>query len=351
MRIKLRDIAEQAHVSTATVSRVLNNQPGVDERTRAAVLQALNEVGYPMPDVKPRSSANGSKRIVVTTRGAVVRSEDEQQERLSIEGNGSLSDFNTFVVDGVEMIARRSGLQMSIQRIRLEEPTDDDLMHLMQADGVILVGGIVGQKVIDTLEQASIPFVLAAAHMGEREINCVHGDYIRGAARAIETLAQAGHRRIAFINGPVTTTTSKDKLAGYRLGLSEAGIPYESELVIAADEFHPHLGYQATQLLLDRGSHFSAILYAGDLLAIGGLRALKEAGIEVPAQVSIIGFYDEPIAQFTDPMLSSIHLNWQRLGEIAAIRLTALLEHRDEERLHIVIPMNLVVRDSIAPPP
>lgn len=351
MRIKLRDIAQQAHVSTATVSRVLNNQPGVDERTRAAVLQALNEVGYPMPDVKPRSSANGSRRIVVTTRGAVVRSEDEQQERLSMDGNGSLSDFNSFVVDGVEIVARRSGLQMNIQRIRLEDPTDDDLVHLMQADGVILVGGIVGQRVIDTLEQASIPFVLAAAHMGEREINCVHGDYIRGAARAIETLAQSGHRRIAFINGPSTTTTSLDKLAGYRLGLSEAAIPYDSGLVIAADEFHPHLGYQATQLLLERGSHFSAILYAGDLLAIGGLRALKEAGIEVPAQVSIIGFYDEPIAQFTDPMLSSIHLNWQRLGEIAAIRLTALLEHRDEERLHIVIPMSLVVRDSIAPPP
>ncbi|EFH84803.1 LacI family DNA-binding transcriptional regulator [Ktedonobacter racemifer] len=340
MRIKLRDIAERAHVSTATVSRVLNNSASVDERTRAIVLQALTELGYPMyQEGILQHTGNG---IVIAIRGVDSESEPEEQKRES----QNISSFNTIVIDGIERVLRRKGLHMSLRRAIWEAPAESDLHHLTQADGVVLIGGIISVQVIDALEQANVPFVLTAAHVGEREINCVLGDYIRGAAQATTQLVRLGHRRIAFINGPSITTTSQDKLAGYRLGLCEAGLAYDAQLITTTSEFTPNDGYQSTQDLLARTRDFSAILYAADMLAIGGLRALKEANIPVPEQVSVMGFYDEPITEFTMPTLSSVHIGWQRIGEIAAQRLVVLLERHDEERLRISIPTTVILRDS-----
>lgn len=345
MRIKLRDIAEKANVSTATVSRVLNDNPHVDERTREAVLQAIREHGYPTPEARGRKTSRDgqSQRITVAMTGVTQRDAARGSNELRSYSNNS---FIELVVNGVETIARRFGVQMQIQRVPIDDPTPEDLAQLVQSDGVIIVGGIIDPRVIDVLEQASIPFVLAAARLNKREINCVHGDYIDGASQAVRALAASECRRIVFVNGPATTTTTQDKLAGYRLGLSEAGLYYDERLVITASEFHPQSGYEATERLLADTRDFNAILYASDAQAIGGLRALKEARIKIPEQVSVMGFYDEPFAPFTDPPLSSIHLDWQRVGEVASLRLIALWKGIDEERVRIVLPMALTVRAS-----
>ncbi|GHO41934.1 LacI family DNA-binding transcriptional regulator [Ktedonospora formicarum] len=342
MRIKLRDIAERANVSTATVSRVLNNSAGVDERTRSLVLQALSELGYPMYQESALPRTRTGNGVVVAIRGVDSESEPVTQK----QGSQNISSFDTFVIDGIERILRRKGLHMSLRRAIWEDPAESDLHHLTQADGVVIIGGIISTQVIDALEQAHIPFVLTAAHVGEREINCVMGDYIHGASQAVAQFARMGHHHIAFINGPSTTSTSQDKLAGYRLGLCEAGLPFDVQLIATTSDFAPNDGYQATQSLLARKREFSAILYAADMLAIGGLRALKEANILVPEQVSVMGFYDEPITEFTVPTLSSVHIGWQRIGEIAAQRLIALLERHDEERLRITTPTTVILRDS-----
>jgi DNA-binding LacI/PurR family transcriptional regulator len=142
-----------------------------------------------------------------------------------------------------------------------------------------------------------------------------------------------------------------DKLSGYKLGLCEAGLAFDPNLVVPARYFDAQDGYQATQTLLQRARDITAILYASDSLAIGGIRALSEAGLEVPTSISVVGFYNEAITQFTIPSLSSIHVNWQRIGTIAAQRLLTLLEPEqpDEERLRIVLPMHVILRDSIGP--
>jgi LacI family transcriptional regulator len=331
MRIKLKDIAARAHVSTATVSRVLNNNGNVEESTRAQVLQALKEIGYPLPGT--RKAADAAHYVTVVGSNPMERG----------------SSYLDQVMDGIEDVARQHGYQVNTQRVRLENPAEDELEQMSQAESVILVGGAIQSRIFDLLEQASIPFVLATAHRGEREINCVHGNYLLGAAEAVRALVGMGHRRIALINGPSFSTTSLDKLTGYRLGLAETGLAQDETLILQCEGFGPAEGQRATRQLLERTRDFSAILYATDSLAIGGMSALKEAGLEIPGAVSVIGFYNESLAPFTDPPLSSINVDWQRMGRIAALRIISLLEQQDDERLHITIPVQLILRASIAP--
>lgn len=329
MRIKLKDIAERANVSTATVSRVLNNNPNVDERTRDLVLRALNEVGYPSSGI--RKPPEISKSISV-----ILQSPDRGTSYIGT------------IIDGIETVVRQHGLPINLLRVTLDDPAPEELEQLKQTDSAIIVGGAVLPRIFDILEQEKIPHVLAAAHLGEREVNCVHGDYLRATSQAVQTLAGLGHRRIALVNGPLLTTTSLDKLAGYKLGLIEAGLIYDETLLANAQNFEASASQSVTGQLWARTSGFSAIFYATDTMAIGGLLALKELGLEIPRAVSVVGFYDEPFAPFMDPSLSSINIDWRRIGEIAALRLIALLEQHDEEQLRIIIPARLVMRNSIA---
>lgn len=331
MRIKLKDIAERANVSTATVSRVLNNNANVDERTRELVLQISKELGYPWAEV--RRDLEPAKCITIAVNGPGKRN----------------ASYLGMMMDGVENVVRQNGYQVKMQRVSLEDPSDEELEQVTQAEAMIILGGAVQPRIFDLLEQEGIPFVLAAAHRGERELNCVHGDYLFGAVQAVRALAQFGHRRIALINGSPLSTSSQDKLAGYRLGLAETGLVQDEQLILSSEGFLPAEGWRLTRLLLERTRDFSAILYATDSLAIGGISALKEAALEVPGAISVIGFYDEAFAPFTDPPLSSVSINWQRVGEIAALRVIALVEQQDDERLHITIPVKLVLRASAGP--
>lgn len=345
MRVKLRDVATRANVSVATVSRVLNNYPNVDSTTRHQVLRVLSELGYPMMEARSQSAPADIRTIIVATDGLSDGAQTEDEEV------HTPANFIHVIINGIELVARRSGIRMNILRTHMADPSPEDLTHFTEGDGVIIIGGVISPVLISALEEAHIPFVQAAAHAGKHEINCVLGDYLQGATEAITALAELGHRRIAMINGPSTTMTSMDKLSGYKLGLCEAGLAFDPNLVVPARYFDAQDGYQATQTLLQRTRGITAILYASDSLAIGGIRALSEAGLEVPASISVVGFYNEPITQFTIPSLSSIHVNWQRIGIIAAQRLLTLLEpeQSDEERLRIVLPMHVVLRDSIGP--
>jgi DNA-binding LacI/PurR family transcriptional regulator len=242
-------------------------------------------------------------------------------------------------------------LRIQLERLPFESPTEKDIAALNRTRGVIIVGGMKKQHLVNQLEKAGTAYVIAGAHLGERETNCVLGKYLEGTASAVAALVELGHTRIAFINGPSTTSTSQDKLKGYKLGLSEAGLPFDPGLVVTSSGFNPNSCYKATQELLERNKLFTAAIYPDDLMALVSLRAFKERGLRIPEDVSVIGFYNYAITQFTDPPLSTIQLEQRRLGEIAARRLLSMLEHPDGERLQVMLPMKLILRASTGPAP
>jgi DNA-binding LacI/PurR family transcriptional regulator len=351
VRIKLRDIAERANVSASTVSRVINNHPQVDQQTRETVMIALTQLGYPLFNIKPTNESAMEGVIAVVTRAEKIPTSTSLDEVPPLTNDRFYNDFNLAVTDGIETVIREHGLRLQMERICFEAPDEKDLAQLKQAKGVVIVGGMKEFQLINELEKAGVAFVVAGAHLGEREVNCVVGKYLEGTAKAVAALIELGHTRIALVNGPKTSTTNQDKLTGYKLGLFEANLPYDPELTVTSDTFHPNSCYKATQELLERKQRFTAVIFPDDLMALGGLRAFKEKGLRVPEDVSVIGFYNYAITQFTDPPLSTIHLERQRLGEIAARRLLSILEHSDGEHLQIMLPMRLIMRGSTGPVP
>ncbi|MDB5078793.1 MAG: hypothetical protein JWP00_717 [Chloroflexi bacterium] len=351
MRIKLRDIAERANVSASTVSRVINNHPQVDQQTRETVMVALTQLGYPLFNTKTSSEGELEGTITVITRSEPDQNNQSVNNEQPVDSNRFYNDFNLAITEGIETVIRKRGLRTQMERMSFEKPTEKDLALLIRSKGVVIVGGMKELQLVNKLEKAGVPFVVAGAHLGEHEVNCVLGNYLEGTARAVAALIELGHTRIALVNGPTTTTTSKDKLKGYKLGLSEAKLPFDPELIVTSGAFHPNGCYKATQELLNRNRHFTAVIFPDDLLALGGLRAIREKGLRVPEDVSVIGFYNYAITQFTEPPLSTIHLERQRLGEIAARRLLNLLEHSDGEHLQIMLPMKLILRASTGPAP
>lgn len=330
----LRDIAQRANVSPSTVSRVFNDYPYVDEVTRAHVWQIAEELGY-----------NG---VMARRPGAVIRSVLllERMEETNSDGNPSVSrDFDRAVAAGVQSVFDQHGIATRLQQTRMDEA--EVAVYAGRADiaGLILLGGVVRRPFLETLSAAGVPFVLAGAHALPLRVNCVMADVGRATEEAISHLAVRGRRRIGLVNGPEATSTSAERLRGYRLALAEHGLEFDPEQITRAD-FRAEAGHSATQQLLALRPDLDAILFPDDLVAMGGLRAIRASGRRVPDDIAVVGFYDYDLAQYTEPPLTSLHIDMHRIGVMAARRLEMMLASPDGHDWLTLVEATLVVRES-----
>jgi DNA-binding LacI/PurR family transcriptional regulator len=178
----------------------------------------------------------------------------------------------------------------------------------------------------------------------------VYVDNLDGASQAVRHLVHLGHRRIAFINGPANSKYSLERLDGYRKGLKKNGLPMQKGWVLGSD-FTQQGGYEGMKKLLSLEVPPTAVLVINDFSAMGALRAAKEIGWKVPKDISIVGFGDVPFSSMTDPPLTTIREPFQQMGmEAAGILLDRVSGKRQASR-HRILPVELVIRDSTAPPP
>lgn len=334
MRPTVRQIAQQAHVSPATVSRVLNDYPYVDDATRATVRHAAEALGYPLK--APARPAQTSKTILLLVRSDDVMRESEIFANSGIEGS---------IHRAAQPILEQHGLTVRLQRTRMDPHEAETYAGDPNVSGLIFMGGIVNRQLLVALQRVGLPIVVVGAHVNPLQVNCVIADYLDGMAQVVEHLLAAGRRRIALVNGPCTTTSSEEKEKGFRLALARHGITGEPVSVNCGD-FDAGSGYAMTQRVLAAAPDVDAIAYASDTMAIGGVSALREAGRRVPDDVAITGFYDYDIARFTDPPLTTARVDFQAMGAIAARRLLMLMNEPDGQAWNIVTPCPLVVRNS-----
>jgi DNA-binding LacI/PurR family transcriptional regulator len=328
----LRDIATRANVSTATVSRVLNDYPHVDEDTRSSVLQIARELGY-----------SAGRRSAPTGRSVLLLIRDDLDGDES--ANPGSRDFERAVSGGVHAVFEQHGIATRTQRTRMELAEAALYAGDPGVAGLILLGGMVRRPFIEALQAAGVPFVLAGAHALPLRVNCVMADVARATEEAIAHLAARGRRTVGLVNGPEATTTSAERLRGYRLALAEHGLPFQPDQVTRAD-FRADAGHGATLELLRRRPDLDAILYADDLVAMGGMRAIKAGGRRIPDDVAVVGFYDYDLAQYTEPALTSLHLDMHRIGNMAARRLEMMLEAPDGQDWLVLVEASLAVRES-----
>lgn len=314
MRVTIRDIARKANVSASTVSRVLNNDRYVGEATRDAVRQAVQELNYSLEYLRKSPRQRPLFSVVLLTRT-------------------NIRDRHVSTVGNIDTIAASAALEAfatcedaaNIQIISRSFDEARTLLHDTEKMGFLLVGGIIERDFAAQLVACGAPFVVVGAHLRPLPVNCVMADMMKGTLEAVNHLVNKGRRRIGLVNGPPTTTTSEEKHLGLRLAATLNNIPLESSQIVTADDsFTSNEGYILTLQLLKQFPSLDSIIYAHDLMAIGGMKALREQGFRVPEDVSVIGFHDFDLAQYTDPPLTTVGFDMHLMGYIAAQRLLAL---------------------------
>ncbi|MCX4751685.1 LacI family transcriptional regulator [Kitasatospora sp. NBC_01287] len=332
-RPTLEEVAVLAGVGRGTVSRVINGSPRVSEQTRAAVEQAVAELGY-VP--------NRAARTLVTSRtDSIALVVPEAETRLFSE------PYFADIISGVCAELAETELQLLLVLVRNERERErlSTYLRAQRVDGVLLVAVHREDPLPTALEELRIPAVLAGRRGDHETLGYVAADNAGGARAAVRHLLARGRQRIATITGPLDMEVAEARLAGYRDALTEAGWAHREELVALAD-FTEEGGRAAMRELLARVPDLDAVFCASDVLAAGALRALRAAGRRVPEDVALVGFDDSIVARHTEPALTSVRQPIAELGRTMVRLLLDEIADPGRPRRQLVLGTELVVRDS-----
>jgi LacI family transcriptional regulator len=332
----MRQIAQAAGVSRTTVSFVLNNVPGISigTETRLRILDIARKMSY-VPDTAAQSLVSGRAGAV-----ALILKQSPHQV---------ISDaFLAPVLQGVSAAVRHFGCHVLVEPL---DPADrsvsyGDLVRSRRADGILVSGPRVDDEELPRIHAENIPVVMMG-QLPDTSIPFVDVDNVRGAWMAVQHLIGLGHRRIAMItNASPAYTASRDRLAGYRQALEEAGIAYDETLVRYGD-FTDESGAEAMRDLLGQTPPPTAVFSASDVVALGALSVIHAARLHVPGDIALVGFDDIPLAEYIDPPLTTIRLPAYGLGWGAGQMLTRLIADRDEvAETQVLLETKLIVRES-----
>ncbi|MEU3861974.1 LacI family DNA-binding transcriptional regulator [Streptomyces sp. NPDC028722] len=332
----LEEVAARAGVGRGTVSRVVNNAAGVKDSTRTAVQRAIAELGY-VPNLAARSLAGRGADAV-----ALVMTEPDW--RLFAE------PFFSEIVRSLGDALADTGMQLLLTLVRSDAERQRFLEYARggRVDGVLLMSVHAGDPLPDMLAEARLPTVLLGRRSGDEHVSHVDADNVGGARSAVSHLLDSGRRTIATITGPPDMYVAQCRLRGYREALAQAGLATERSL-IAEGDFTEESGRRAMARLIERHPEIDGVLAASDTTAAGALQALRAAGRRVPQDVAVIGFDDFPLAERTEPRLTTVR---QPVAEIGRAMVRLLLEEMAETEessvawRHVVLRTELVLRDS-----
>lgn len=329
------DVAAMAGVSRTTVSFVINERPDVKipNETRQRVVDAALQLGY-QPNASARRLAGGRSSVI-----ALVLHQSPEQ----VASDAMLAE----TLRGLSAAARAGGYRVMVELLAPDGSVASysSLLRAQHADGLIVSGPRSDDPSLLELVRDGFPIVLQGS-LPDLAVLSVDVDNVAGARGAVEHLLSLGHRRIACItNAPLVYTAAQERLAGYTEALDAAGVECEPVLIAEAD-FDAPSGHVAMARLLARTT-FDAVFVASDVVALGAIGALREAGRRVPDDVSIVGFDDIPLAAYFDPPLTTVRLPAFELGQAAGHALQERIADRAIQR-RTLLPTELIVRGSTA---
>jgi DNA-binding LacI/PurR family transcriptional regulator len=326
----LKDVADYAHVSRATVSRVLNNNPNVDEDLRERVLEAVRVLGY-----QPNRAARRLRANTSDVFGLIIS---------DIE-----NPFFTSVVRGVEDAAYEN--QLSVVLCNSDEDPAKQRMYLqvMQAERVagLIISPTNFTDVQDfaKLRQLGIPIILLDRRIDPFEADAVTIDNVTGAYSAVKHLIGLDHKRIGIIGGSPTLTTGRDRYEGYRKALIDAGIKPDDKLVKIGD-FRIDSGYHLALDFINSSQPPTAIFAANNLMTLGALRAMREHNIRIPDDMALVGFDDMPWSRDLYPPLTAVSQPTYELGQETVHLLVRRLSDPDAPIRTVTLQPRLIIRES-----
>lgn len=334
-KLTIDQVAKLALVSRSVVSRVLNNRPNVSEESRRRVMEVVEKYNY-QPNSVARSlvTQNTYEVGILTTRKGT--------EEL---GNG----FWTLVQIGIfdECIQQGYFVRVSFISSSVKEELHNFILNARKQDGVILLTQESSDIILEALKDSKTAIVTEGHFPDYPDITSLDVDNFTGGYKATSHLIELGHRRIGALFANMEVQESLDRLNGYKKALREADIEFDPSLINIGD-YSQKSGYTAIQKWLKMGLNFSALFCASDTLAMGALLALNKAGKIVPDEISVVGFDDLPIAQYTIPPLTTIRQPIYGKGKRLAQLLIDRIKNPDSEVIHENLEPALIIRESTA---
>jgi len=327
--VTIKDVARQAGVSVATVSRVHNNGRLVTATTRRRVRAVAARLGY---------APNAAARSLSTSRTSSI----------GVLLPDLYGEFYSELIRGIDQTAQRDGYHLLVASSHNQKRTIEAALQSMRGrvDGLIVMSPAPGAYLGVRDLPATFPVVLLNSAAAGKAFDSIAIANAQGTRAMVHHLIALAHRRIAMIGGPARNSDAAERLRGYRAALREAGIRAAPAWEVPGD-FSETSGFEACVALLGRRPRPTAIFAANDAMAIGALSALREAGVSVPAHVAVAGFDDIPMARYMHPPLSTVRVDISALGEHATRRLLdAVGNGRRHQKRRETLPVTLLIRES-----
>ncbi len=330
MAVTMKDVAKLAGVSLSTVSRVLNNSSLVKEKTAEKVKKAVKKLNYQVDD---------SARILRTQKSNLI----------GFIGAGMGNPFLTKLLKGVETTANEKGYNILYGDSDGEYRQEINYLNIMRRkkiDGIIILSANIYTDLLKKIKRYEIPVVFASGYINDNDIACVTVDNVNAAHDVIDYFIKQGHKKVGIISGPYSdTVASEERIKGVRLAYKLNNKEFSKELIVEG-EFNFESGYTGAKTLLEKDEQISAIFAFNDVMAIGALKYLKSIGKKIPEDISVIGFDDIELAQYVNPQLSTVAQSPLELGANSVELLDKLIKNKDIEENKIIIPHNLILRES-----
>jgi LacI family transcriptional regulator len=330
--VTIYDIARVLEISPATVSRGLKDHPGIRKDTKKRILEAALKMGY-----QHNTFARNLRVKKTNTIGVII-------PRLN-------SYFMSTVIAGMEKVANDRGYNLIISQSQesvKKEIASVNTMFNSRVDGILVSLAFDTENIdhFNAMLKKEIPIIFFDRIAEHTRCTNVVIDNTRAGYDATLHLLDQGCQRIVYIGGSVERNVYADRLKGYKLALTEKGIPYDASLTII-NTLSEQAGSEAAQQILNMNPRPDGIFAANDTSAVACIRDLKQAGVRVPDDIAVVGFNNDPISRVIEPNLTTIHYPGQEMGEIAATTLINSINNMPSANLNtLVLRHNLIVRQS-----
>ena len=330
MNATIYDVAREAGVSMATVSRVVNGNPNVKPSTRKKVLEAIERLGY-----RPNAVARGLASKKTTTVGVIIPD--------------IASIFFAELARGIEDIATMYNYNIILSNSDQNKEKEIRLLNTLlgkQVDGIVFMGGKIDEEHLREFHNSPVPIVLAATIDENRETPSVNIDYEAASFDAVHSLIENGHRNIAMVTGPLEDPVNGQfKFAGYRKAMEQAGLHIHDGYVSVGDYSYDS-GLDAASDFLALTEKPTAIFVGTDEMALGVVHGIQDAGFSVPDDMEVIGFDNTRLATMVRPTLTTVVQPMYDIGAVSMRLLTKFMNKEEVEEKTVILPHRIEYRGS-----
>jgi len=336
MKLKAKDIAKKLSISPSAVSFVLNNKPGVSEETRRKVLKVIEQMGYNTNIFsKSALSHNRNIRFIIYKKHGLVVSD---------------TPFFSALMEGIDREARSLGYNLIVTYIDENKDNLMKILHIIKAtppDGIMLLATEMTKEDLKPFKKLNVPLLLLDSYFESENLDTVIINNIEGVYKATCYLVELGHINIGYLHSSVWINNFDQRMAGFKKAINAKGLKLNENFIFCLESTVDGSHKNMLKILENKPQLPTALFADNDIIAFGAIKAMKEFGIRIPQDVSVIGFDDIPFCEMIDPPLTTVMVYKQRMGMIALKRLVERIDEAPAETIRIEVNTTIVERKSV----